>query len=211
MRRSSDLDNRSSLNMSMKKEPGWKPDKDQSYETLVLTQTELNEKLRPAGFRSNNKHRQIKNTCMISKIRTRCHIRNANPKLAICITMYNEKAEELIKTLEGCLHNYNCMKAAAKDKKQEFTKDDFLIVVIADGYDKIPECMKKLGRAKGFLDEEVLFQKGFMELNRDKTFKMSNIRDIMDDDIMDDVEAENKIPKNILHCFQITTRDFGLT
>ena len=65
--------------------------------------------------------------------------------------------------------------------------------------------MKALAREKGFLDEEVLFQKGFMELNRDKDFKMTNMRDIMDDGVDPD-----KIPTNMLHCFQITTWDFGL-
>jgi len=71
-----------------------------------------------------------------------------------------------------------------------------LVVVVADGYDNIPKSLKALGREKGFLDEEVLFQKGFMELNRDKEFKMVNIRDVMDED----VDAE-KVPSNILHCF----------
>ena len=65
--------------------------------------------------------------------------------------MYNEVADELKTTLQGCLHNYNCLKAG-----NNFSKDDFLIVVIADGYDNIPECMKKLGHEKGFLDEEML-------------------------------------------------------
>ena len=131
---------------------------------------------------------------MISKIRTRCRIRKSNPKLAVCITMYNEKVEELQTTLRGCLHNYNCLKADSRDNS--FTKDDFLVVVIADGYDNIPMCMKSLAREKGFLDEEVLFQKGFMELNRDKDFKMTNLRDVMDEDVDPD-----KIPSNLLHCF----------
>jgi len=35
-----------------------------------------------------------------------------------------------------------------------------------------------------------------MELNRDKEFKMVNIRDVMDEG----VDAD-KVPSNILHCF----------
>lgn len=35
-----------------------------------------------------------------------------------------------------------------------------------------------------------------MELNRDKEFKMSNMRDIMDEGI-----PQDKIPTNMLHCF----------
>ena len=35
----------------------WKPPINQSYETLVLANTEMNKKVRPAGFRSNGRHR----------------------------------------------------------------------------------------------------------------------------------------------------------
>jgi len=38
-----------------------------------------------------------------------------------------------------------------------FTKDDFLVVVICDGYECIPESLKTLAREKGFLDEALLF------------------------------------------------------
>ena len=73
----------------------WKPPVNISYETVVLTDTSLNCKVRPAGFRPNAKYRQIKGTCMLAKIKTRCRIRKAPPKLAICITMYNEDEKEL--------------------------------------------------------------------------------------------------------------------
>ena len=76
---------------------------------------------------------------MMAKIRTRCRIRKENPKLAVCITMYNEELEELQTTLKGLLHNYNCLKI---DPKTNFTKDDFLVVVVCDGYDAIPEGLK---------------------------------------------------------------------
>ena len=77
--------------------------------------------------------------------------------------------------------------------------------MICDGYDRIPASLKALAREKGFLDEEVLFQKGFMETNRDNEFKMKDMRDVMDEDVPAD-----KIPTNLLHCFQITTWDFGI-
>ena len=153
--------------LSLKEDAPWKPACNMSYETLCLTSTAMNTKLRPAGFRSNGRHRQVKNTSMISKIKTRCRIRKENPKLAVCITMYNEDEKELQHTLSGCIHNYNCLK-----KNSEFTKDDFLVVVICDGYERIPESLKGLAREKGFLDEEQLFQKGFMELGKDNEFKM---------------------------------------
>lgn len=42
---------------SVKKEPDWKPAINVSYETLALTATSKNDKVRPAGFRSSGKHR----------------------------------------------------------------------------------------------------------------------------------------------------------
>lgn len=44
-----------------------------------------------------------------------------------------------------------------------------------------------------------------MDLDRDKNFKMRNLRDIMDDDV-----PLEKVPNNMLHVFQVTTWDFGL-
>ena len=191
-----------SSNITMQKEADWKPAINQSYETMVLTTTANNSKIRPAGFRSNGRHRQIKNTSMMSKIRTRCRIRKENPKLAVCITMYNEDETELQTTLRGCLHNYNCLKV---DETTQFTKDDFLVVVICDGYERIPESLKKLARDKGFLDEEVLFQKGFMDANRELENKMNKMQDVMDESV-----KPEDVPTNILHCFQVTTWDFGI-
>ena len=113
--------------------------------------------------------------------------------MAVCITMFNEEEAELKTTLKGLLHNYNCLKL---DKKHKFTKDDFLVVVICDGYDNLSESLKSFARKKKFLDEEVLFQKGFMTGNRDGKWKMKNMRDVMDPG----VDQEN-VPSNILHCF----------
>jgi chitin synthase len=70
------------------------------------------------------------------------------------------------------------------------------VVVIVDGYENIPSSFKEVAREKGFLDEEVLFQKGFMDLDRDGNFKMKNMRDVVNEG----VPAE-KIPTNILHVF----------
>ena len=66
-------------------------------------------------------------------------------------------------TLKGVLHNYNCMRL---NEGKKFTKDDFLVVVVCDGYEKIPESFKELAREKGFLDEEILVQKGYMTVDR---------------------------------------------
>lgn len=55
------------------KEQAWKRATRTSYETMVLTKSEFNSKVRGAGFRSNGKARHIKKTCLLSKIYQRCH------------------------------------------------------------------------------------------------------------------------------------------
>ena len=121
--------------------------------------------------------RHIKKTCLLAKIKTRCRIRKKDPALAICITMYNENESELKNTLRGLIHNYNCFRA---DPNFDLSKDDFLIFIVCDGYDRIPESFKKLGREKGWIDEQSLMDKGFMEKDREGKFKFRNIEDIMD-------------------------------
>jgi len=96
-------------------------------------------------------------------------------------------------TLRGVLHNYNCMRV---DQGKDFTKDDFLVVVVCDGYDRIPESFKKFARELGFLDEELLINKGFMKKERDGSYKMKPLRDVMDYDVPND-----QVPANLLHIF----------
>mmetsp|Transcript_29073 Transcript_29073/g.21058 ORF Transcript_29073/g.21058 Transcript_29073/m.21058 type:complete len:253 (+) Transcript_29073:227-985(+) len=186
-------------NITSFKDAPWKPAKNISYETMALSNSNLNCKVRPCGFRQNGNMRQIKKTCLLSQIRTRCRLRKRNPKLALCVTMYNENEDELKTTLSGCLHNYNCLKV---DEKHQFTKDDFLVVVICDGFENIPASFKEFGKEKKFYDENVLITKGFMEKKDDK-WKMKQMKDLMDPSV-------KKIPSNILHLFQCTTWDFGL-
>ena len=173
----------------------WKPKSDTTYETLVLTRSEFNSKVRGAGFRQDGQARQIKFTqCHLSDIRRRCRQRDRPPAMTICITMYNEDEQELKNTLRGILHNYNCFRA--EDKKYGLSKDDFTVVIICDGYDRIPDTFKAHARDKGFLDEELLVQRGFMSKSDDKTpvYKMKPLKDIMDNTV-----PEDEIPKNILH------------
>ena len=126
----------------------------------MLIRSQFNSKVKGAGFRKNGKPRHIKKTCLLAKIKTRCLLREKNPAMAICITMYNEDEKELKMTLRGLVHNYNCFRA---EKKNKFTKDDFLIFIVCDGYDRIPDSFKELAREKGFLDENKLVDRGFMD------------------------------------------------
>ena len=38
-----------------------------------------------------------------------CIMKETQPKLAVCITMYNENESELRTTMEGVIQNYNAM------------------------------------------------------------------------------------------------------
>ena len=70
---------------------------------MALTSTKLNTKVRPCGFKTNGKNRMIKSTCLLARIKKLNMLRNSTPKLAVCITMYNENEEELKYTMQGVL------------------------------------------------------------------------------------------------------------
>lgn len=87
----------------------WKPAKFISYETMGLTSTKLNPTIRPCGFMKNGKNRQIKNTCLLGRMKKLNILKKTSPKLCVCITMYNENEKELKTTMKGVLQNYNTM------------------------------------------------------------------------------------------------------
>ena len=47
----------------------WKPARFQSYETMALTTTKLNNRVRPCGFKYDGKQRIIKSTCLLSRMK----------------------------------------------------------------------------------------------------------------------------------------------
>ena len=118
----------------------WKPAKFISYETMGLTSTELNPVTRPCGFKTNGKNRQIKNTCLLGRMKKLNMMRHQNPKLAVCITMFNENESEFKTTMEGVLQNYNAM---YMDDDIKMRQKDMVVVLVCDGYERIPESFKK--------------------------------------------------------------------
>ena len=68
-----DFDTKSAYTVRTLREQAWKRPTRTTYETLVLTKSEFNSKVRGAGFRPNGKARHIKKTCLLSKIYQRCH------------------------------------------------------------------------------------------------------------------------------------------
>lgn len=159
---------------------------------MALADSKLNFKIRPCGFRKNGKMRKFKNSTLIAKVKTKCRLRGRNPRLAVCITMYNEDEEELKTTLSGVIHNYNELRL---DASLEYKKEDFVVFVICDGFDRIPESFKKFATEKNFFDLEVLKEKGYMTTDREGKLKMKDMRDIMDPGV--------KVPLNILHLFMV--------
>jgi hypothetical protein len=58
----------------------------------------------------------------------------SKPKLAVCITMYNENEEELKWTLKGLIQNYNIMHT---DPDVKMSQQDLVVCCVCDGYDQI--------------------------------------------------------------------------
>jgi chitin synthase len=81
----------------------WKPAKFASYEVMGLASTKDNPIVRPCGFRKDGKFRKVKDTCMISRMRNLNILKDTRPKLAVCITMYNEDETELKFTMKGLI------------------------------------------------------------------------------------------------------------
>jgi len=171
----------------------WKPAKYISYETMALCSTKLNPTIRPCGFRTDGKSRTIKSTCMIARTKRLTMLRESRPKLAVCITMYNENEDELRMTISGVLQNYNVM---WKDPDIKMRQHDLVVVLVCDGFDKIPESFKKYATDNSFFDVDVLKEKGFMKEEREGQWTMKTMQELMDKNVKD-----KDIPKNILHMF----------
>ena len=99
----------------------------------------MNPTVRPCGFRSDGKNRMVKNTCLLARMKKLNMLRKRTPKLAVCITMYNEDESELKTTMSGVLQNYNAMYL---DPAVKLRQEDMVVVCVCDGYDRITEKFK---------------------------------------------------------------------
>ena len=136
---------------------------------------------------------------MIARIKKLHMLNETNLKIAVCITMYNENESELKTTIAGVLQNYNAMYL---DPTIKMRQQDLVVVLVCDGFDKIPQSFKKYAKKHQFFDEDILRQKGFMYEDRDG-WKMKEMKDLVD-------RSVEVVPKNILHLFQVCTWDFEL-
>ena len=138
----------------------WKPARFQSFETIRLINTKQNPVMRPCGFKANGRPRVIKETCLISRMRKICLLKEKPIKLCVCITMYNEQEKELIDTLTGVLQNYNAM---YMDDEVALRQEDIMVVVVCDGYDQVPKSFRDYITKHQLFDEQILRERGFMK------------------------------------------------
>mmetsp|Transcript_16094 Transcript_16094/g.27181 ORF Transcript_16094/g.27181 Transcript_16094/m.27181 type:complete len:451 (-) Transcript_16094:1582-2934(-) len=156
--------------------------------------------MRPLGFTRSGKERAIKKNSHLGVLREYGERTKTNPKLAVCITMYNENEAELKTTMRGVLQNY---KAMNYDPTVRLKQQELVVVVVCDGFDRVPESFQNFAKDKGFFDVEVLKNQGFLGEQADGSWKMKEMGELMD-------ETAEEVPKNCLHMFQTTTADFGL-
>ena len=89
------------------------------------------------------------------------------------------------------------------DKRVKMRQQDLVVVCVCDGFDKIPDSFKKYATQNKFFDVSILKKKGFMYKDRDDTWKMKTMEELMDKNV-------KEVPKNLLHLFQVCTWDFGI-
>ena len=126
--------------------------------------------------------------------------------MCVCITMYNEDEDLFKLTLSGVIQNFNVM---TMDEHLNFKGQDMVVVLVCDGFDKIPKEMKAYMRRHKLFDERILREKGFMKCvdeDEDK-WKMKPIKDVLE---KNEVNKKRVPPKNICHLFQVSTWNFGL-
>jgi len=92
------------------------------------------------------------------------------------------------------------------DDKVNMRQTDMVVVAVCDGYDAIAKTpFLKWAEEKGFYNHQKLVDEGFLVEARDGQYRMKTMDELMDADV-----PKDKVPKNILHLFQVCTQDFGL-
>lgn len=115
--------------------------------------------------------------------------------------MYNEDIEEFKLTMRGILQNYEVL---CQDPKIRMKRNDLLVVLCCDGFDKIPESFIDYLTELKALDSKLLRDKGYAEQDEATgRTKMRPIQDFME-------PGQGSYPTNLLHVFGACVEDFGL-
>jgi len=107
------------------------------YETMDMIEINKDShKYIPCGFNKSGQFRLINKESHVGRLRSGHQAANSNPKMIVCITMYNEDEEELKFTMRGVLQNFEAM---VQDPDIRMKRDDLIVVLICDGAAQIPK------------------------------------------------------------------------
>ena len=107
-----------------------------NYECITMIKTDGNSgNFIPCGFLKSGQIRPIYGNSLLGRIKRYHHNHGTVPKLMCTITMYNEDVEEFKLTTSGILQNYEVL---CQDPKVRMKRNDLLVVLCCDGFDKIP-------------------------------------------------------------------------
>jgi len=105
-------------------------------------------------------------------------------KLAIGITMYNEDWEEFHRTIKGVVQGiadlYNDHKISMKEHAEPWDsfKEQFIIILLADGYQNINKEFKAMAEKNHFFREEAIKDKFFKAGADGKAAQLMSIQEI---------------------------------
>ena len=117
---------------------------------MSLIKTNRNStKMLPCGFLKNGNIRPLSSQSLLYKSKRFHETRGTRPKLAICVTMFNENERAFRYTMEGILSNYESL---STDPNVKLHRHDFFVFVVCDGFDRIPESFLNYAQEKGFFD-----------------------------------------------------------
>lgn len=166
-----------------------------NYETVTLPVDETPQEF---GQNASNKlTRHILQSRILQTIKRETHAKGQRVRVMAGITMYNEDETELQFSMEGVVRNHAQL---CKDERFNFGDDELMVVVLCDGYEKIPQSFKTFATDDGLFDENILMQNGYMRSEGGKT-KMVPVREV--NAFMESKDAPQA--PNYLHLFHKKT------
>jgi len=173
-----------------------------NYEVITLIKTDAQStNFIPCGFLKNGQIRPIYGNSLIGRIKRYHHNNGTNPKLMVTITMYNEDVDEFKLTMRGIMQNYEVL---CQDPKIRMKRNDLVVVLCCDGFDKIPQSFIDYLTELKALDAKLLREKGYAYIDEATgRTKMRPIKDFME-------QGMENYPNNLLHVFGAVVEDFHL-
>ena len=166
-----------------------------NYETVSMIKTDqVNHNFIPCGFLKNGQIRPIYGNSLIGRVKRYHHNQGTIPKLMACITMYNEDVIQFKTTMRGLIQNYEVL---CQDPSINMKKNDLVVVLCCDGFDRLPESFIDFLEERKALDRNLLIDKGFANIDPiTKKMKMRPIEDFMEPGL-------ESYPNNLLHMFGV--------